>query len=133
VEAVSPSIPELRLDGATVLVVDDHDDARELLATLFDGCGADVVQCDSAEAALAAVGASPVHLVVADIAMPDVDGHELIRRLREQGHRVPAIAVSAYARPEDRGRALASGYKAYCTKPIDAAQLLEVVRNVLNA
>ena len=131
VDAASPSIPEVRLDGATVLVVDDHHDARELLATLFDGCGAQVVQCDSAESALAVLGASSVHLVVADIAMPDVDGHELIRRVRQQGNPVPAIAVSAYARPEDRGRALASGYEAYCTKPIDAAQLLEVVRSVL--
>ncbi len=132
-DAVSPSITPLRLHGATVLVVDDHHDARELLATLFEGCGATVVQCGSAEAALAVLRTSPVDLVVADIAMPDVDGHELIRRLRHDGHRLPAIAVSAYARPEDRGRALASGYEAYCTKPIDAAQLLEVVRRVLNA
>jgi PAS domain S-box-containing protein len=131
--AVSPSIPPLRLHGTTVLVVDDHADARELLAALFDGCGARVVPCDSAEAALAVLSASPVDLVVADIAMPDVDGHELIRRVRQQGHRVHAIAVSAYARPEDRGRALASGYEEYCTKPIDAAQLLEAVRSVLNA
>jgi PAS domain S-box-containing protein len=121
----------LRLDGRRVLVVDDHRDSRELLAAVFDAQGADVVQYDSAAAVVAHLASSDVHLIVADIAMPEVDGYELIRRVRQLRRAVPAVAVSAYARPEDRCRALAAGYDAYCAKPFTAAEVLRVVGQVL--
>ena len=128
---------ELRLDGTVILVVDDQRDSSDLLAALLLRCGAQVIQRDSADAALlamkvlsdgvakaAAVQDPPVHLLIADIAMPDVDGYELIARVRQACDRVPAIAVTAYARPEDRRRALAAGYDGYCCKPIETATFL---------
>ena len=126
-----PRDTELRLDGATVLVVDDQPDSRELLAALLDRCGARVVQCDSADTALEILNARPITLLVADIAMPVVDGYELIEHARRAKIGVPAVAVSAYARPEDRKRALAAGYKAYCAKPLEASEFLRIVSRVL--
>jgi PAS domain S-box-containing protein len=125
--------PELRLPGVTVLVVDDQPDARELLAALFERCGARVAQCSNAVAAIETLMAQPIDLLVADIAMPDIDGCELIRRVRDSHPELPAIAVSAYARPQDRRRALAAGYHGYCAKPLEAAQLLQAVGEMLVA
>jgi PAS domain S-box-containing protein len=124
---------ELRLDGATVVVVDDQRDSRELLDAIFERCGAHVVQCDSGEAALTTLKARDVRLIVADIAMPDMDGIELIRHVRKLYPAVPAIAVSAYARPEDRGRALVAGYNASCAKPLETSKFLQTVREVMFA
>lgn len=124
---------DLRLDGSTVLVVDDQRDSRELLGTLLEQCGARVLQCDSAGAALDALQASAVHLVVADIAMPDIDGYELIQCIRNSRNPVPALAVSAYARPQDRGLALTLGYNGYCAKPIETPLFLKTVREALLA
>ena len=122
---------ELRLDGATVVVVDDQRDSREMLGALFERCGARVTQCDGAESALLALAACAVHLLVADIAMPEVDGYDLIRRVRELPNGVPAIALSAYARPEDRSKALALGFNAYCAKPLEELVFLQAIRQVM--
>jgi PAS domain S-box-containing protein len=125
---------DLELAGVTVLVVDDQPDARELLEALFDRCDANVLSCASAAEALETIRSTPIDLMVADIAMPHVDGYELIARVRRLGGArgaVPAVAVSAYARLEDRTRALAAGYNAYCSKPIDAPELIRVIGDVL--
>jgi CheY-like chemotaxis protein len=119
---------DVRLDDVTILVVDDQRDSREMLATLLEHRGARVRQCDGAEGALDLVRRHSVDVLIADIAMPSVDGHELMRRLRMLGHDVPAIAVTAFARTDDRDNALAAGYTEYCTKPIDGAQLARTVR-----
>ena len=74
---------------------------------------------------------SSVQLLVADIAMPDVDGYDLIRQVRQIDARLPAVAVTAYAYPQDRLKALAAGFTAYCAKPIDATHFLRIVRNVM--
>jgi PAS domain S-box-containing protein len=121
----------LRLDGAKVVVVDDQRDSCELLAALFEQCGAQVVQCANAPAALSTLLSSSVQLLVADIAMPDVDGYDLIRQVRQIDARLPAVAVTAYAYPQDRLKALAAGFTAYCAKPIDATHFLRIVRNVM--
>jgi PAS domain S-box-containing protein len=121
----------LRLDGAKVVVVDDQRDSCELLAALFEQCGAQVVQCANAPAALSTLLSSSVQLLVADIAMPDVDGYDLIRQVRQIDARLPAVAVTAYAYPQDRLKALAAGFTAYCAKPIDATHFLRIVRNVV--
>jgi PAS domain S-box-containing protein len=121
----------LRLDGAKVVVVDDQRDSCELLAALFEQCGAQVVQCANAPAALSTLLSSSVQLLVADIAMPDVDGYDLIRQVRQIDARLPAVAVTAYAYPQDRLKALAAGFTAYCSKPIDATHFLRIVRNVM--
>jgi PAS domain S-box-containing protein len=122
---------ELRLDGVSVLVVDDESDSRELLATVFERCGAVVVRCGSAREALDVLATTSMSLVVADIAMPEVDGYELLERARRLHERIPAVAVSAYARPEDRQRALAAGYDAYCAKPVETPEFLRTVCSVL--
>jgi CheY-like chemotaxis protein len=119
------------MDGTTVLIVDDEADSCELLAALLERHGARVIQCDSAESALGVLTDIEANLLVADIAMPDIDGYELIRRVRRSNAALPAIAVSAYARPEDRRRALAAGYDGYCSKPVEAPQLLRAVRQVM--
>jgi PAS domain S-box-containing protein len=130
--AQSPAM-ELRLDGTTILVVDDESDSRELLATVFERCGADVVRSGSARDALTLLETLPISLVVADIAMPEIDGCELLERARRMRASLPAVAVSAYARPEDRQRALAAGYNGYCAKPVETSEFLRTVRTVLSA
>ncbi len=127
------SATAFRMHGMTVLVVDDQPDSCELLAALFEREGARVVQCDSAESALGVLPDVAAHLLIADIAMPDIDGYELIRRVRGTHPALPAIAVSAYARPQDRRRALSAGFDGYCAKPVEAPQLLRAVRDVLLA
>jgi len=122
---------DFRMPGMTVLVVDDQQDSCELLAALFERHGARVVQCDSAESALGVLSDVEANLLIADIAMPDIDGYELIRRVRISHPALPAIAVSAYARPQDRRRALTAGFDGYCAKPVEAPQLLRAVRSVI--
>ena len=131
VPAHTPGV-ELRLSGKTILVVDDESDSRELLATVFERCGADVFRCGSAREALTLLATTPVSLVVADIAMPEIDGCELLERARHMRADLPAVAVSAYARPEDRQRALVAGYNGYCAKPIETPEFLRTVRSVLS-
>jgi PAS domain S-box-containing protein len=124
----------LDLSGFNVLVVDDLEDSRELLVRLLHQCGATVLQCPSAPTALSALSAMRFDLLVADIAMPDVDGYDLIDRVRRLGNghgRLPAIAVTAYARREDRERARAAGYNGYCPKPLDSAELMRVISDLL--
>jgi signal transduction histidine kinase/CheY-like chemotaxis protein len=125
--------PAFHMHGMTVLVVDDQPDSCELLASLFEREGARVVQCDSAESALGVLTDVAANLLIADIAMPDIDGYELIRRVRATHPALPAIAVSAYARPQDRRRALSAGFDGYCAKPVEAPQLLRAVRDVVLA
>jgi CheY-like chemotaxis protein len=89
-----------------------------------------VFQSDSAESALKALQTQPVRVIVADIAMPRMDGYEFMRRVRAGGNRVPAVAVTAFARSHDRHAALQSGYTAYLAKPIDGNQLARTVRDL---
>ncbi|MGD9902068.1 MAG: ATP-binding protein [Vicinamibacterales bacterium] len=119
------------LHGRTVLVVDDHRDSRDVIAAYLEPTGAAIVQCESATAALALAAGRAFDLVIADLAMPDVDGFELVTQLRAQRPDLRAIAVSAFARLEDRHKALVAGYSAYCAKPVDRARFLDTVRTVL--
>lgn len=130
-----PAAPQRRddvdLGGLRVVVVDDQRDSRELLAAVLEGCGASVRQCESAIAALDAMSSHDVDLLVADIAMPAVDGYELLARVRAIRPQLHAIAVSAYARPEDRAKALAAGYAAHCAKPLEATHFVQTVSEVV--
>jgi CheY-like chemotaxis protein/anti-sigma regulatory factor (Ser/Thr protein kinase) len=121
----------LRMDGTTVVVVDDQADSREVLGVLLEESGARVILCGDATEALEALENPGVDLLVADLAMPHIDGYELIRRVRQKGSAVPAVAVSAFARIEDRTRARTTGFNGYCTKPIDAAHFRQVIREVM--
>lgn len=121
-----------------ILVVDDERDAREFLALLLTGLGARVRTAGSAAEALEAMTRQRPHLLLADIGMAEEDGYSLIRRWRaiEQQHetlRVPAIAVTAYATPKDRERAIAAGFDAHLAKPVDSDALVAVIGAVTTA
>jgi CheY-like chemotaxis protein/two-component sensor histidine kinase len=129
-------LTHLQMDGVKVLVVDDDEDSRKFLVALFDQCGADVRQCDSAASTLDLLASTSVDLIVADLGMPHVDGYQLIQQVRQMGDahcRIPAVAVSAYARPEDRERAFAAGYNGYSSKPLETPVLLLTIDGVLKA
>jgi PAS domain S-box-containing protein len=119
------------LDGVRVLVVDDDEDSRDLLASVLANYGAEVKTAAGAEMALDILAAEDMDVLVSDINMPGMDGYELIRRVRamkpEQGGRIPAAALTAYARAEDRVRALQAGYQAHVPKPVEPAELEVVV------
>jgi len=119
------------LSNVDVLIVDDHPDTRELLKALFESAGAVVRTADSAAAGMAAASSAPPDLMVADIAMPGVDGYTFVRSFRDVCRGVPCIAVSAYARPEDAARARAAGFDAYHAKPIVADDLLALAAEIL--
>jgi PAS domain S-box-containing protein len=133
--AALPPAPLARLDRVRALVVDDDEASRQLVKTVLTQCGAEVVTAASVEDALAVLRGAYVDVLVSDIGMPDADGYELVRRLREmeQGHggRIPAVALTAFAANEDRERALAAGFDWHITKPITPADLAEVVAKAL--
>jgi CheY-like chemotaxis protein len=117
------------LSGLHVLAVDDDADARELLRVAFQQAGARVTVADSARAALAALEAVAPSVLVSDIGMPDQNGYELLEQVRaaEHGSRLPAVALTAYARVEDRDRAIRAGFQLHIAKPIDPAMLVRAV------
>jgi CheY-like chemotaxis protein len=115
--------------------VDDEIDTRELLRTTLTECGAQVDAVGSVSEAFALLAASIPDVIISDIGMPDEDGYDLIRRLRsmplESGGRVPAIALTAYARVEDRLKALRAGFQMHVPKPVELAELMTVVASVV--
>jgi signal transduction histidine kinase/ActR/RegA family two-component response regulator len=122
------------LDGLVILIVDDEHDTRELLRTSLTECGAQVTVAGSVDEAFAAFETAIPDVLISDIGMPDVDGYEFIRRLRELplegGGKVPAIALTAYARVEDRLKALRAGFQMHVPKPVELAELVTVVASV---
>ena len=128
-----PFIAE-ELAGLTVLVVDDHADARDLVRRVLEDCHAEVFTAGTAEEALALVEAHKPDVLVSDIGMPDADGFELLRRVRalgpKRGGKVPAIALTAFARSEDRTRALRAGFLVHVSKPVDPSELVATVASV---
>lgn len=124
--------PELR--GLRVLVVDDEDDARALVTSALTHCGAVVAEASSAAEALVAVREAPPAVVVSDLGMPGGTGYDLIREVRalppSEGGRVPAVALSSYARLEDRTRALEAGFNAHVAKPFKFGELLLAIANL---
>jgi PAS domain S-box-containing protein len=124
-----------RLDGLRVLAVDDEADTRELLKAGLGQCGAEVTAVGSAAEALEAMVAAVPDLLISDIGMPGEDGYELIRRVRaltvEGGGKVPAIALTAYARVEDRMQALRAGYQMHVPKPVELAELVAVAASLM--
>jgi signal transduction histidine kinase/ActR/RegA family two-component response regulator len=132
--AVSDRHSAIDLTGLRMLVVDDEPDARALLQRLLEECSASVVAAGSAEEALRLLESRSFDLIVSDIGMPGEDGYSLIRKLRalgvERGGNIPAVALTAYARAEDRVKALRSGYQMHLVKPIEPSELLTVVASV---
>jgi CheY-like chemotaxis protein len=110
--------------------VDDEADARELLRQVLADCGAEVLAAAGALQALELLRGEPVHVLVSDLGMPDVDGYELLKRVRAMGERLPAIALTAFARSEDRTRALRSGFLVHVAKPVEPSELVATVAAV---
>jgi len=112
------------LHGVRVLVVDDDADARQLIRTVLEQQGAEVAEAASGSDALALARQAAFDLLLADIAMPGMDGYELIAEIRQARPSIAAVAVSAYARPDDHELALEAGYAGVETKPIDIVRLV---------
>ncbi|WP_395843418.1 ATP-binding protein [Cystobacter fuscus] len=133
----SPAAEAPSLEGVRVLVVEDAPDTRALLTEMLEGSRAQVVCAASAQEALALLhGPFRADVLVSDIGMAGEDGYELIRRLRAQeraGARLPAVALTAFARSEDRWRALAEGFDVHVAKPVNASRLISVVASLVSS
>jgi PAS domain S-box-containing protein len=132
--AARPATPSVQLNGLRVLVVDDDVDTLALLVTVLRASGAETFAASSARMALETFLAAQPHLVVSDIGLPGEDGFSLIAAIRslprEAGGAVPAVALTAYARVEDRDRALRSGFDMHLPKPIDPDALLAALAEI---
>jgi PAS domain S-box-containing protein len=121
------------LAGIKVLIVDDDDDTRTLLKRLLTDCGAEVDTANDVARALKVVVRFQPQILVSDIGMPGQNGYDLIRQLRRMGydsHRLPAIALTAFARQEDRQRALTAGFQLHLEKPIEPSEFIAAIANL---
>jgi len=130
----APVLPEFKtidLSGIRVLVVDDEPDARHLIKRVLGECNAQVVVAGSAREALLLIESEKPHVLLSDIGMPEMDGYELLKRVRALGEanqaRLPAIALTAFARSEDRTRALRAGFLLHLAKPVEPSELVATV------
>ena len=120
------------LRGRTILIVEDHDDARELIVRVLQSAGAHVISASRVVEAMDRVAHVRPDLLVADIGLPGEDGYALLRRIRAlHGPDLPAIALTAYARATDRDHALAAGFQRHVVKPVDPHQLVEIVASII--
>jgi PAS domain S-box-containing protein len=129
-----PSDNGIRLDGIRVLAVDDEPDARMLLSALLGAAGAEVSVAESSDEALGLLASKQFDVIIGDIEMPREDGYTFIRKVRQleaDGQmQTPAIALTAYARAEDRVRALTSGYQTHVPKPVEPTELMAVITSL---
>jgi CheY-like chemotaxis protein len=136
--AIPPQVRDLAtpmpsLTGLSVLIVEDHEDSRTLLASMLEDGGATVTAVESAAAAFLALRTSPPDVIVSDIGLPGEDGYSLIRTVRSMDvpyRRIPALALTAYARSEDRRLALLAGFQMHMGKPVDVAELCTAVASL---
>jgi CheY-like chemotaxis protein len=130
------TIPDVDFEGRLLLVVDDDEATRDVVRAMLTGCGARAIAVDSVRAALEQFERERPAAIVADIGMPGEDGLSMMRRIRSRsaaaGGAVPAVALSAYARGDDRDAALAAGFNAFLTKPAMPADIIRTVARVLD-
>ncbi|BAY10760.1 response regulator [Calothrix sp. NIES-2098] len=130
-DTASVSLTPLPLNQVRLLVVDDDTDTRHFLTVALQQAGAEVRAVDSVNEALSAIQQDPPDILISDIGMPEEDGYTLIRKVRllepEQGGRIPAIALTAYAREEDTAQALEAGFHMYAAKPVEPAKLINMI------
>lgn len=124
-----------RLEGVRILVVDDDRDTRQMLKAVLSECQAEVITAASAAEALEEIERRKPDVLVSDLGMPEQDGYELIKEVRDMESadhtaRIPALALTAYAKAEDRVRALAGGYQVHLSKPVEPAEFVLVVANL---
>jgi CheY-like chemotaxis protein len=132
---VAAATPSDSLTGVTVVLVDDDVDVRELLRAVLEERGGSVTAVATDAEAIRAVEHTRPHVMVVDIGLPGIDGYELLRRVRElgeaRGGNVTAIALTAFARPEDRTRALRAGFAVHHAKPFDPADVVASVARLV--
>ena len=129
---IAPStIENPDLTNIKVIFVDDDNDARILVRRLLEECGAHVTTCSSADEAISAIKEGLFDVLVSDIGMPGKDGYALIKELRSLDILLPAIALTAFARSEDRTKALNSGFQGHVAKPVEPAELLATISSLL--
>src|SRR5262249_43762102 len=125
---------EKSLKEVNVLVIDDEPDACNLLRLILKSAGASVYLAQSADEGIEQLIAKPVDVLICDVGRPDVDGYTLMRRVRAlddpKKSEVPAVAVTAYARLEDRTAAIRAGFQNHLPKPVEPAELLAVVHSL---
>jgi CheY-like chemotaxis protein len=125
------------LEGLRVLVVDDEADARDLIGVILRRRGATVDAAASVPEAMESFSRAQPDVLVSDISMPDADGYDLIRRIRDldedHGGAIPAIALTAYARERDRERVLAAGFQLHLAKPVEPDDLIVAVAGLARA
>ena len=119
------------LRGRTILVVEDHDDARELISAVLQNAGARVIASSSTADAMRQVTTTRPDVLVADLGLPGEDGYVLLTRFRARYPDVPAVALTAYARSTDRDRVLAHGFQRHVVKPMDPNELVETIASVV--
>lgn len=124
------------LEGIRVLVIDDEDDTRSLMTTVLERCHAEVRVAASVRDALLIVNEWKPSIIVSDIGMPEEDGYVLIKEIRAQKNseisKIPAVALTAYARSQDRLRALSSGYQMHVAKPVEPIELVVVIASLVH-
>jgi CheY-like chemotaxis protein len=118
------------IEGLKVLLVEDDADGRAMVEELLTHSGGQVRAVESAASALGALAECAFDVVISDIGMPDIDGYELLERMRAAGNQVPAIALTAFARTEDRDRALKAGFVTHLSKPVEPPALIAAVAGI---
>lgn len=135
IKRMSTDLSQVRLSGVKVLVVDDEPDARELLKRVLTTCEAEVTTAESGPHALELILTHPPHVIVSDIGMPGMDGYEFMRRVRgllpADAGKTPAVALTAFARSEDRTKAMLAGYQVHVAKPIEPQELAVTVESLV--
>jgi CheY-like chemotaxis protein len=128
----SDALPSLA--GLRILVVDDEPEAREIVSAILGEAGAEVATAENARQAVDLVIRWKPHLLISDIGMPNEDGYELIRKVRalspENGGQIPAVALTAFARTQDRLKVLSAGYQMHVPKPVEPVELATVVASL---
>jgi CheY-like chemotaxis protein len=119
-----------QLSGARVLVVDDEPDARQVLRRLIQGSGGVPELAATVQEAESIIAQFQPDVIVSDIGMPGTDGYAFMREIRRQGVTTPAIALTAFARAEDRIRSIQAGFQFHLAKPIEPAELMTVVASL---
>jgi CheY-like chemotaxis protein len=134
VEEVPAPSEQVRLPGLRVLIIDDETDSRELLRLMLESAGARVTSAASSSEAMELLAQSPHDVVLSDIGMPQEDGYSFIKRLRSLPDpalsELPAIALTAFARGEDRRRALFAGYQMHLAKPVEPTELITLIASL---
>ncbi|HYK20103.1 MAG TPA: ATP-binding protein [Pyrinomonadaceae bacterium] len=133
-----PLIPQGRskLVGIRVLAIDDEADARVMIKTMLENCGAEVLTVASAKQGLEVLAGWRPHVIICDIGMPEEDGYSFIRQVREaernNGVKVPAIALTGYVRIEERMKALEAGYQMFVPKPVEVGELTSIIAGLIS-